>query len=184
MISRKQIAAALLCCLAGLLAQAPQARGAAPTEFQVKAVFVFHFATFVQWPMEQEAGSGTPFVIGLLGADELAGHLEEVVRGEEVDGRQLQVRHYRSVEDVEDCRILFIGRGSRAQLDRVLDRVGGQGTLTVSDAEDAARNGVMIQLANEKNRVRLLINVDAAQAAGLTISSNLLRPAEIVRTAQ
>lgn len=183
-MARRQVFAVLFSCLAGLLAQAPLARGAAPTEFQVKAVFVFNFATFVQWPMEQQAGPGAPFVIGLLGADELAGYLEEAVRGELVDGRPLQVRRYRNVEEVDDCRILFIGRGEQVQLDRVLSRVDGRRTLTVSDAEESARNGVMIQLANEKNRVRLLINVDAAQAAGLTISSNLLRPAEIVRTAR
>lgn len=183
-MSRRQAVAVLLCCLAGLLAQAPQARGAAPTEFQVKAVFVFNFATFVQWPPEQQAAAAVPFVIGLLGADELAGHLEEAVRGEQVDGRPLQVRRYSSAEEVGDCRILFIGRGQQSQLERVLEHVDGRRTLTVSDVEGAARNGVMIQLANEANRVRLLINVDAAQAAGLTISSNLLRPAEIVRTSR
>jgi hypothetical protein len=31
------------------------------------------------------------------------------------------------------------------------------------------------------NRVRLRINIDAVRSAGLTVSSNLLRPAEIVR---
>ena len=38
----------------------------------------------------------------------------------------------------------------------------------------------MIQFATENNRIRLRINVEAARAAGLTISSKLLRPAEIV----
>lgn len=182
-MSRRQVLAVLLCCLAGLGAQAPLARGAVPTEFQVKAVFVFNFATFVQWPQEQGPPGG-PFSICLLGAEELADHLEDAVRGEQVDGHPLQVRRYRSVEEVDDCRILFIGRALQGQLGRVLGRVDGRRTLTVSDAEEAARNGVMIQLANEKNRVRLLINVDAAQSAGLTISSNLLRPAEIVRTSR
>ncbi|HWL61198.1 MAG TPA: YfiR family protein [Steroidobacteraceae bacterium] len=183
MLSRRQVLTALLCCLAGLGAQAPLARGAAPTEFQVKAVFVFNFATFVQWPPEQADSSG-PFSICLLGADELADHLEDAVSGEQVDGRPLQVRRYRNIEEVDDCRILFIGRGLQGQMGRVLGKVDGRRTLTVSDAEEAARNGVMIQLANEKSRVRLLINVDAAQSAGFTISSNLLRPAEIVRTSR
>ncbi|MDQ2639766.1 MAG: YfiR family protein [Pseudomonadota bacterium] len=182
-MSRRQVLALLLCCLAGMGAQAPLARGATPTEFQVKAVFVFNFVTFVQWPPEQAAPS-SPFTICLLGADDLADHLEDAVRGEQVDGRPLQVRRYRSVEEVGDCRILYIGRALQGQLGRVLARLDGRRTLTVSDAVDAARSGVMIQLANEKNRVRLLINVDAAQAAGLTISSNLLRPAEIVRTSR
>jgi hypothetical protein len=38
----------------------------------------------------------------------------------------------------------------------------------------------MIQLVNENNRIRLRIDVAAAKAGNLTISSKLLRPAEIV----
>jgi hypothetical protein len=64
----------------------------------------------------------------------------------------------------------------------VLARVD-RGTLTVSDIEDASQRGVMIQLATRNSRIRLLINVESARNAGLTISSNLLRPAQIVRTA-
>jgi hypothetical protein len=50
----------------------------------------------------------------------------------------------------------------------------------VSALEDSTKYGVMVQFATENNRVRLRINVDSAKAAGLTISSKLLRPAEIV----
>jgi hypothetical protein len=182
MISPRQSFIAFCCCLAGLLVQAPPARGAAPTEVQVKAVFLFNFASFVQWPPAPTDAAPGPFIIGLLDADEVVGNLEEAVRGEQVDGRPLQVRRYRNLDEVGDCRILFIGRAHRGQLAKVLGRLDGRGTLTVSDMDDAARNGVMIQLANEKNRLRLLINVDAAQAAGLVISSNLLRPAEIIST--
>jgi hypothetical protein len=38
----------------------------------------------------------------------------------------------------------------------------------------------MIRFVTEQNKIRLRINLEAAQAANLTISSKLLRPAEIV----
>ena len=40
----------------------------------------------------------------------------------------------------------------------------------------------MIRLITEQNRIRLRINLEEARAAGLTLSSKLLRPAEIVTT--
>jgi hypothetical protein len=52
----------------------------------------------------------------------------------------------------------------------------------VSQADGTAQRGVMIQFATENNRIRLRINVESARASGLTISSKLLRPAEIVGT--
>ena len=170
-----------LCCVM-LLVPVAQVRAAAPTAVQVKAVFIFNFSHFVEWPLAAFTSPTEPFVIGILGGEQLAGQLEAAVRGERVDAHPLQLRRFRTVEEVGDCHILFIGEDAAVPLDRVLQRLDGRNTLTVSDQDDASRHGVMIQLATERNRVRLLINVEEAQQAGLTISSNLLRPAEIVRT--
>jgi hypothetical protein len=92
------------------------------------------------------------------------------------------VQRYRSAEEVGDSRILFIGRSEEARLERIVAQLDRRATLTVSDLDGAGRRGVMIQLARERSRIRLLVNVEEAQAEGLTISSNLLRLAEIVRT--
>jgi hypothetical protein len=62
----------------------------------------------------------------------------------------------------------------------ILTALDHRSLLTVADMDRGAERGVMIELATENNRIRLRINVEAARAAGLTISSNLLRPAEIV----
>lgn len=172
--------------LAGLLwlgLPAPQALPAAanPTEQQVKAVFVFNFSHFVAWPPESFATTTEPFVIGVLGGDAMAAQLEEAVRGERVEMHPLVVRRLRRIEEARDCRILYIDRSQRGQLRDVLAQLE-RGTLTVSDLEGSAQRGVMIQLATENNRIRLLVNIDAARTAGLTISSNLLRPARIIRT--
>jgi hypothetical protein len=52
--------------------------------------------------------------------------------------------------------------------------------LTVADVEGAAKRGVMIRFVTEQNKIRLRINLEAAKAANLTISSKLLRQAVIV----
>jgi hypothetical protein len=38
----------------------------------------------------------------------------------------------------------------------------------------------MIRFVTDRNRIRLRINLEAAKAANLTLSSKLLRPAQIV----
>jgi YfiR/HmsC-like len=174
----------LCCCLlaAGLLAPPQPAAAAAPTEQQVKAVFVFNFSHFVEWPADTFASPTEPFVIGVLGSEALVAQLNEAVRGERIDTHPLLVRHFRSIDEIVPCQILFIAQAEGAQLQRVLASVDGKRTLTVSDLDGASQRGVMIQFFNANNRVRLRINVDSVRAAGLTISSNLLRPAEIVRT--
>jgi hypothetical protein len=161
----------------------PAARAAAATEPQVKAVFLFNFSHFVAWPEEAFATPAQPFVIGVLGSREIAEQLERAIRGENVEGRALEVRRYDRPEEVGGCQILFIDHSHAASLERILPRLQAGHTLTVSDLDDAARRGVMIQMVNDRSRIRLLINLERAQAAGLSISSNLLRPAEIVGSA-
>lgn len=151
----------------------------ASREYQVKAVFLFNFAQFVDWPAATFPTRDAPLVIGVLGDDPFGPLLEEAVRGEKAGGHPLEVRHYDSFEQA-DCQILFISRSETGRLEPVLAALNGRPILTVSDVENATRRGAMIRFVNESNRIRLRINLEVAKRAGLTISSKLLRAAEIV----
>jgi hypothetical protein len=154
----------------------------APTEDQVKAVFVFNFSHFVEWPPQAFASAAEPFVIGVLGSDSFGDRLDEAVRGEHLDQHPLSVRRFRSVAEVSGCHILYIEKAELAQIRQIIATLNHRSTLTVADAQGSAERGVMMQFVTENNRIRLRINVEAARIAGLTISSKLLRPAEIVAT--
>jgi len=173
---------AVLFCTLGLAIARGAGAAEAPTEYQVKAVFVFNFAHFVDWPPQSFTSPGEPFVIGILGNDPFGSRLDEAVRGEQINQHPLSVRRFRNVGEITDCRILYIDRSESAQLAQILAALDHRGTLTVSELDGSSERGVMIQFITENNRIRLRINVEAARAAGLTISSKLLRPAEIVTT--
>ena len=173
------IAALISLVVSGL---AHSTAGTSP-EYQVKAVFLFNFAQFVEWPPESFADAAAPFVIGVLGTDPFGSTLEGAVRGETLNGRSFVIERYRSVTEVRHCQILFISRSEAAHIEEIGVALAGQSILTVSDVEGPAQHGVMIRFIAENNRIRLRINVDAAKAAGLSISSKLLRPAELVTSA-
>ena len=156
------------------LAQAPD------PEYQLKAVFLFNFAQFVEWPASAFPNSMTPLVIGILGDDPFGPYLDETVRGETVNDRPLVVRRYRSVEEITVCHILFISRREDRRIKGILDSLRVRSVLTVSDADRFATRGGMIRFVTDHKRIRFRINLEAARAASLTLSSKLLRPAEIV----
>ncbi|MFZ5496058.1 MAG: YfiR family protein [Verrucomicrobiota bacterium] len=149
-------------------------------EYRIKAVFLFNFAQFVEWPPEVFPGPESPLVIGVLGRDPFGALLDEAVQGEATGTHPLAVRRFRRVDDIGMCHVLFISESEAPRLERILAGLQGRSILTVGDAEDFAQRGVMIRFFKDKNRIRLRINLEAARAARLTISSRLLRPAEIV----
>ena len=166
--------------LAALLLLTAPCWAATPSEYQLKAVFLFNFAQFVEWPASAFPDPRTPFVIGVLGRDPFGPELDGVVRGETVNGRPLVIERYHNIEELHNCNILFIGRTEIGALPQILAVLRGRSILTVSDAEEADQSGVMIRLLTRSNRIHLQIDVSAAKAGNLVISSKLLRPAEIV----
>jgi YfiR/HmsC-like len=178
-------AAAILAVLLALAAAPARAQApAAPSEYQVKAVFLFNFSQFVDWPAASFADGRAPLVIGVLGSDPFGATLDEIVRGETVNGRPLEVRRYDSVEQIDACHILFIERSQEERLDAVLAALKGRSVLTVGDFEGFVRHGGIIRFVTVGNKIRMRVNLAAAQDAKLTISSKLLRPAQIVAPGQ
>jgi hypothetical protein len=156
------------------------AQTGASREYQVKAVFLFNFAQFVEWPRAAFAGTTSPLVIGILGGDPFGAYLEDTVREEKVNNRPLEIQRYHGVEEIKTCHVLFISRSEAQHLEQILASLKNRSILIVGDGDDFVQRGGMIRLATAQNKIRLIINVDAAKAANLTISSKLLRAAELV----
>jgi hypothetical protein len=173
--------AAWFCGVVAFLALAAGVAGAeAASEYQIKAVFLFNFTHFVEWPPQAFATPGEPFVIGILGEDPFGARIDDVIRNERIADHPLVVRRFRHADALGDCQMLFIGRDESAEFAQVLARLSHRPVLVVSEIEASAEHGAMIQFATESSHVRLRIDADAAHAAGLVISSKLLHLAEIV----
>jgi hypothetical protein len=149
-------------------------------EREIKATFLFNFAQFVEWPAASFADAQAPLVIGVLGADPFDAVLDAVVRGEVINGRPLAVTRFRRLEDVATCHILFVSASEAPRYPRIAQALQGRAILTVGDSDGFASSGGMIRFITDKNHVRLRINIGVARAVGLSISSQLLRAAELV----
>lgn len=158
----------------------PAAAQSLSREYQLKAVFLYNFAQFTEWPAGSFADSNAPVVIGVLGKDPFGPALDETVRGEMVNGRRLEVRRYRRAEEIKDCHVLFISASEASQLGTALAGFKTRPVLTVGETDAFVLNGGIIRFAVVDNKIRLRVNVDAARRASLTISSKLLRLADIV----
>jgi hypothetical protein len=172
----------LLCalCVALLALPAPGRITAPPGEYQVKAVYLFNFGQFVEWPDRVFDSPAAPFVIGIFGEDPFGSTIDEVVRGEMLGAHPLEIRRFTDIRELSRCHILFIGRREAARLREALAAVRGRSVLTVTDIEGAEREGAIIVLFNQNNRIRMRINLPAARASDLVISSKLLRPAQVI----
>lgn len=158
----------------------------AAEEHQVKAVFLFHFANFVAWPVGAFADASTPLSFCMLAGAEVEPALAEVITGEHAQGRELKWRSLENpdAESMRGCHVIYAGESyfDDNSIDALLaETAGHDGLLTVSDYEGFVERGGMISLVIKKNRVHPLICVDCVNDADLRVSAKLLRLATVVR---
>jgi hypothetical protein len=153
-------------------------------EYRLKALFLYQFAQFIEWPSAAFQAAEAPFIVCVLGEDPFRALLEETVHDEQVKGRQLVVRRHRRVEDLDSCNIVFIAQSEMTSLEAILAALKGRAILTVGDSGRFAERGGAIQFVTASTKLKLRINAEAAKAADLTISSKLLRLVDIVATSQ
>lgn len=179
-ILRSTLLSLIIC--AGLATSAVPA--ATPTEYQLKAVFLFNFIQFVEWPSDDPDAEQQPICVGILGADPFGPELDAVMQGEQIKGRAIVVERFADVSEVDDCQLLFIGTMDDAALREAVERLEGRPILTVGETPEFIDAGGMIRFLTESNRIRLQVNLRAADAAHLRLSSKLLRSSQIVARAE
>jgi YfiR/HmsC-like len=147
-------------------------------EYEVKAAFLMNFTKFVEWPPSAFANAESPIAICIIGNDPFGHVLDDIVQGETVNRRRLTVRRIDEPPAPKTCQVLFIA-ASFKERHKLLTGLT-PGVLTVSEGESFSSDGGMIAFVIDDRRVRFIINLAAAERAGLKLSSKLLAVAKAV----
>ena len=152
-----------------------QTAAVAQDEARVKAAFLLRFGQFVAWPQDALPQADTPLVIGVAGSEAIAAELvQQAASSRATLGRPVIVRNMRAGEDTSCCHLLFVGADERARLAQYAAAVRGRRVLVVTESPGALEQGSMINFVVADRRVKFEIALDAAEKAGLTLSSRLL----------
>lgn len=175
------ISIAMCAVLSGCLLL-PQSVTAQPSyaDHQIKAVFLYHFTKFINWPETAFPSADSPFNICTTGATQLSEVLASAILGEVVAGHPLQVISQVGSDQVPTCHILYIPAGYDSQLLWTIKNSGVTTILTVSDDEKFINQGGIIKLESARGRVRPVINTTALDRAKLKASAKLLQLATLV----
>jgi hypothetical protein len=138
----------------------------------VKAAYLFRFTSYVEWPAS--AKDDAPFVIGVVGAEDVTVHLERLLTGRVVGGRPAQVRRVRTVSDLQGLRILYVGERVFRSSHELREYARAKPILLVTDNRLGLEGGGVINFIEVDRNLRFEISLEAAERNGLKIDSALL----------
>ena len=160
-----------------ILIAAPALSESDYSESAIKAVFLFRFASYVEWPDSPPGDS--PFTIVVMGSSGVASELQHLLPGRSVGGRSVQVRVAKSSTDIDAAQILFLGAGSKIR--PIVAKIGERHVLVVTESDRGLEDGSAVNFLTVDRHVRFEVSLTAAQRAGLKISADLLSVATRVQ---
>ena len=149
-------------------------------EYKVKAVFIYNFAKFVEWPADKPPKPDKILSVCVLGDDPFGADFN-VIKGKTIKGRTVESKTTMSIEKAKNCDCLFISDSEKSNVAKILGDLEDHKVLTISDMDGFLEAGGIIQFVLEKRKVRFLINMGAAKQAGFKVSSKLLELAKEVK---
>jgi hypothetical protein len=164
-------------------APGPAADDAPQPEYGIKAAFLYKFLSYVDWRPGTFAQPGSPIVIGVIGANDIADSLRTITAGRTAGDHPVEVRRLRASDALDDVHMLFVGRAESSRVAQLAQVARQRGILLVTDFEGALDEGSAINLLVLQNRVRFEVSLDAADKSGLKLSSRMLGVALSVRPA-
>lgn len=152
-------------------------------EYTIKAEFLYHFLTYIEWPAEAFSDSKQPFVIGVFETDPFGPVLDKIAATKNVAGRPIEIRRLASTDKLLECHIVFVAKGVAPALQKqVLELVADSHVLCVGETEDFVNEGGAAHFFAEGNKIRFAFNTDVVDRSNLKVSSKLLSLAKIVST--
>jgi YfiR/HmsC-like len=146
-------------------------------EYNIKAAFIYKFTNYIDW---DSLIPGDEFIIGVIGPSPVIEQLNEIALTKTIKNKKIIVRQFNKPEEISPCHILFISQKTSFSLGDILAKVGGKGTLTISEKKGYAQKGTDINFIEVDNKLKFEANPKGISAAGLKASSQLLKLAIIV----
>lgn len=163
--------------LAPALCAAPATADPVP-EHAMKAAFIFNFAVFVGWPLEA-LPAGAPLRVCASPDSPIYGAIEQL-NDKPVNGHRIALRQLPATP-VRSCHMLVLAAQDRDDWPQWRHELSGASVLTVSDDRGISAGGAVIGLSSDYERIGFDVDMGAARAARLNLSSKLLRLARSVR---
>lgn len=149
-------------------------------EYRLKAVYLFNFLQFIEWPANVYENEESPVVVGIFGKDPFEKIIDETFSAEKAGSHPIQIIRFRKLEEMSSCHVLFISSSEKEISSASLKSLAESSILTVSDMENFAERGGSIGFYLENNKIKFEINMLALRQAQLKVSSKLMRLAKII----
>lgn len=173
---RLMLAMGLLALLGGLFTS-PSTVLAQSAEAKVKTAYLYSLMSGSEWPAAAFENADAPYVVGVLGADQLDGLLDQVASKKKIKKRKLELKRWTSADQIGPCHLLYVcGTVDPTVQQAVLAKIKGTNTLLVAETTGFSQTGAMINFYPDADgTIGFEVNEAAAKGQSVTIDPKMIK---------
>ena len=137
-----------------------------------QSLFIYNFTKYIKWP---ESYNGEKFVIGVIGNSEILAALNEMAASKKKTGtgEVIEVKKYSSVDNIDNCNILFVSNDAVDNLGKIVDQTSSKPILIITESPGMATKGSIINFVDQNGKIKFELNEAKATTRGLVVSGSL-----------
>ncbi len=144
---------------------------------ELHSMMIYNFLKYIQWPAGKNSGE---FVIGVVGAESVYETLNSWYGNKTRGDKKFIIKKLSEKDDLTQCQLLYVGKTASAKFKDVLNKIGSQPVLTVTNQNGLAQQGSCINFKVVNNRLKFELNQAAIAKSNLKSSSQLAAMAIVI----
>lgn len=144
-----------------------------------QSLFIYNFTKYIKWPESYNSGK---FVIGIIGDSPIINSINKMATSKKKtkDGAAIEVKYYGSVNEIDDCNILFVSENVIGELSKITTQVASKPVLIITDMPGMATQGAIINFVETDGKMKFELNATKASSQGLIVSGSLASVAILI----
>lgn len=140
------------------------------TNAKIKAVFLYNFTRYFEWPETKKSGN---FIIQVVGKnDALIKELNKMAETKVVGSQKLEVINTGDFDGKTKPHMLFLLPEMSKSIPDITSKLKGKGSLIIAEKEGAAKSGAAINFVIIDNKQKFEYSKNSAVKAGLKTSED------------
>ncbi|WP_075602903.1 YfiR family protein [Saccharicrinis aurantiacus] len=136
-----------------------------------KALFLFNFAKYIEWP---QSSNQKDFIIGIYGSDDVEDELKKLASSRKINAKTIIIKKVGSPDEAKGANILYIPTSKSNSIDEITKSLLNEPTLIVTDKAKMCNKGAHINYALVDGKMKFEISKNNINSNNLKVSPKLI----------
>ncbi len=136
-----------------------------------KALFMYNFTKYIEWPQVKQSGD---FVIGVIGSSAIVTELNAIAQRKTVGSQAIKVKEVNVADELSKLHIVYVAESQTDKAVSIAEKIKGKGVLLITDKPGMAKSNSGINYIKKDGKQLFEVSSKHLTEEGVKASNQLM----------